>query len=201
MRSDTELLDAVGEGLPRGFVTRVQAIAREERTGLGLGCGDLLDPWDLAAEHGVEVLPLSKFVKEVGDSAQRLLGDRADRFSAMQVPDGNGSFIIENDSHHLTRRRTNVAHELGHLLLEHPFHPSLMLDGCRGTTGPLELQADRLAQELLIPREALMMALRRSMALTDIASHFGVSDAYARMRLNMSGAQRQYSREQARRRF
>jgi Zn-dependent peptidase ImmA (M78 family) len=190
----------VGSGLPRGFVTRAQRIAREERAGIGLTDEDPLNPWDLAAEHGVEVLPLSLFVQQVGRSAELLLASRADRFSAMQIPDGNGCFIIENDSHHLTRRRTNVSHELGHLLLEHPFHPSLLLDDCRGTTGPLEVEADRLAQELLMPRRAIISSLRNGLSDADIASHFGVSGPYATMRLNMSGARRQYLRERARRR-
>lgn len=113
---------------------------------------DALDPWDLAELHGVEVIDITSTPRT--DALVHFTASRPEAFSGAVLPDGNGAVIIENGSHAQTRRIATVTHELSHVLLEHPYHETLGGHDCTGTTGPLEQQADRLACELLVPRQA-----------------------------------------------
>jgi hypothetical protein len=98
-------------------------VAQEERAGLGLGAADPFDPYALAKEHGIDVYTLSG-LHEFGLGSEVLshftVRDSS-AWSAALLPLGDARVIIENESHRLVRRRSNIAHELGHHLLEHPF--------------------------------------------------------------------------------
>lgn len=180
----------------RGLVTLAQEIAVEERRDLGLGPTDALDPWALAVAHGVEVIDICD-LHAPNDAIQALTGDRAEMFSAALVPDGHGCFIIENGAHSVERRRANVAHEMAHVLLEHEFHNSLFTADCIGTTGPLEREADRPANELLLPNAAALRCARADLDDAAVARRAGISEARARMAMNMSGARKRVRRERA----
>ncbi|MFF4394947.1 ImmA/IrrE family metallo-endopeptidase [Streptomyces sp. NPDC001480] len=58
---------------------------------------------------------------------------RPEAWSAALVPVGTARFIVENSAHTLQRRRSNVAHEMSHLLLEYPFEGILFADGGAAT--------------------------------------------------------------------
>jgi IrrE N-terminal-like domain len=99
------------------------------------GPADPFDPHALAKEHGIAVYTLSG-LREFGLSAKALSHFTvcdSSAWSAALVPLGGARVIIENESHRLVHRRSNIAHELGHHLLEHPFaratisHPKLVL--------------------------------------------------------------------------
>jgi Zn-dependent peptidase ImmA (M78 family) len=183
--------------LPRGFVTEVQRVAVEERRDLGLQMVDPLDPWDLAALHGVRVIDIGSI--DTCDAVTFFTETNPAAFSGAILPYGHGAIIIENGSHAHTRRVATVTHEMAHVLLEHPFHDSLSAVDCTGTTGPLEAQAERLACELLVPRPAALTYARQDMTDADVAEHLGISEAKARQSMNLSGARRQVGRERARR--
>lgn len=92
--------------------------------------------------------------------------------------------IIENESHALVRRRSNIAHELGHHLLEHPFDQVILgEDHKRQFDDQQEKQATFMAGELLIP-----LAAAKRMAFDDwdnarVAAAYGVSKQFAQMQM------------------
>jgi Zn-dependent peptidase ImmA (M78 family) len=56
-----------------------------------------------------------------------------------------------------------------------------------------EDEANCLAGTLLLPREALMQAVRSGMSDSAMAQHFGVSPQLLKMRRNLTGVDRQLS--------
>ncbi|MCP4305438.1 MAG: ImmA/IrrE family metallo-endopeptidase [bacterium] len=178
-------------------------MASEERAELGLGPLDALDPWMLASHHGVDVFALSDLDSTNASTAsaiQYFMGAARSRFSAMLLPVGLGVTIVENDAHAVTRRAAKLAHELGHFLLEHGYGYALLIDGCRDVDPILEEEALWLSGELLIPRAGALECARTGAPDRAVAEHFGVSIAFARMRMNRSGVRKQVGREQQARR-
>ena len=177
----------------RGFKAHATRLAIEVRYEIGLDPHAVLDPVDLAHEYGIPVYPLSEAVN-FGCSASALeyFSDPGRKsFSAALVPDGTGRFIIENDRHAATRRRSNIAHEMAHVLLEHSF-PTLILgaEGCRAVDPDTESEADWFAGELLIPSDAARLLALKGLSNDAIARHFGISEQLAAMRMNVSGARK-----------
>jgi hypothetical protein len=169
--------------------TEMRALAAEERAGLNLGPFAPLDPYALAAEHGIPVYGIYTLMdngctlEAIGHFTCRQVG----KWSAALVPHGTGRFIIENTAHSPQRRRASVAHELSHLLLEHEFDSVLLADdgSCRFDKEQ-EGQARFLAGQLLIPDQAAVRAAFRGTTNYQLAARYGVSPDFARWR--MSGA-------------
>lgn len=95
--------------------------------------------------------------------------------------------IAVNSAHHLHRRRFTIAHELGHFLL-HPDAPAYYdqeqqvgLHFRARVTGtawnPKEVEANRFAAELLMPRKLILARVRDSVAVdaAQLAAEFNVS--------------------------
>jgi Zn-dependent peptidase ImmA (M78 family) len=164
-------------------------LALEVRNELGLAPLDPLDPRQLARLYGVPVLTIGQLRNLASDTAEYLLTTGRAMFSAALVPLGTAMFIIDNDSHADTRRRASLAHEMAHILWEHSFTSVLVnADGCRAVHPDVEEEADRLSHELLIPTAATRTAARHGWTDEAVAAAFGVSLAFARMRMNRSGA-------------
>ncbi|WP_165854586.1 ImmA/IrrE family metallo-endopeptidase [Streptomyces sp. V2] len=127
----------------------------------------------------------------------------AGKWSAALVPAGTGCFILVNSSHTPQRCRSNIAHEMGHLLLEHEFSGVLVSDGgCRSLDPAMKIQeqeAHDLSAELLIPKSAAIKAAFDNLAGTQVAQRFDVSIEFARMRMNASGARTIAARSRAKR--
>ncbi|MFJ8608107.1 ImmA/IrrE family metallo-endopeptidase [Streptomyces sp. NPDC093675] len=63
--------------------------------------------------------------------------------------------IVENESHSPVRRRSNIAHELGHHMLEHSFDTVILgEDHKRQFDQPQEKQATFMSGELRVPLAA-----------------------------------------------
>ena len=71
--------------------------------------------------------------------------------------------------------RSGEAHEIAHVILEHPLSPALGVGGCRRWDPTLEDEADWQAGALLVPREAALRWIQSGRSLEDGAVHFGVS--------------------------
>src|SRR5580693_4946904 len=93
------------------------------------------------------------------------------------VADGQGS----------CRRANSLAHELSHILLEHPMSPALGDGGCRSWDARLEAEADWQAGALLVPRDAGLVWMRSNGSLEQGATHFGVSIPLFQWRVNQTG--------------
>ncbi|MET9221329.1 ImmA/IrrE family metallo-endopeptidase [Streptomyces sp. NPDC003300] len=172
----------------------LEELALEERSHIGTTPFDCLDLSRLCSEWGIPVYAISHLADQ-GCSAEALkhfADDQPGRWSAALVPAGSGRFIIENSSHSPQRRRSNVAHEMAHLLLEHEFDSILFSDdGCRSLEpgrDPREKQALALSAELLVPKKAAIRAAINGWPDDRVAQHFDVSIEFARMRMNPSGA-------------
>lgn len=149
-----------------------------------------LDPYALARLYGIDVYSLTDLPLPT-EAVRHLTGPAADGFSGALIAVGSGRVIVENDAHDATRRRSTLAHEMAHVLLEHQF--GLLLTGedlCGATSATVEQEATELSGELLVPRDAARMAAFRGWTDTTVARYFRVSPRMARWRLNATGARR-----------
>ncbi|MDQ0377862.1 ImmA/IrrE family metallo-endopeptidase [Amycolatopsis thermophila] len=177
--------------LRRGFKKEARELALEVREELGLDVFAPLDPWALAELYGIEVYDLSNPVLPEA-SVRYLTEERPHVFSAALVPlEPSGAVIIENHVHPLRRRRSTIAHEMAHVLLEHPFGLTLTDEnGCRSAVAGIEEEATELSGELLVPTDAARVAAFKGWSDHSVANHFRVSVAMATWRMNMTGARR-----------
>lgn len=173
---------------------KLAELAIEVRTELGLRPDQRLDPYLLAEEYGIPVYRLDE-LRELGCSPEAIdyfTRLRPGCWSAALVSCGTGLFIVENTSHSPCRRRSNLAHEMAHVLLEHQFQRILFTDGgCRyhdAASKKIEQDATDLAGELLIPTQAAKRAALARLTDEEVAEHFDVSIELARWRMNTTGA-------------
>lgn len=160
----------------------MQELAEEERTNLGLGQWDQLDPHALCEEHGIPVYALSEIASV--EAVKHFNADRASTWSAALVPVGSARLIVENDKHPVVRRRSNIGHELGHFLLEHEFQTELFGEShTRQFDEKLEKEATFLAGELLVPFQSVEQMAFKGWTNEQVALKFGVSRQFAQMRM------------------
>jgi len=148
----------------RGFKEEAKRLVLESRHEIGLDAYAPLDPLILAEEYGIDVYPFSELGQH-GCSDEALsyfADDDAATFSAALIPIGSGMVILDNDNHAATRRRSSIAHEMAHVLLEHRFTTAILgQDGCRAVEKAIEEEAEWFSGELLITlhsRDALRQA-------------------------------------------
>lgn len=122
-------------------------------------------------------------------------------FSGALVPFGRGAVIFDNDSHDRFRRRSTVAHEVAHWVLEHPFTAPLMTSGrgCRLGHPALEKEAAELGAELLVPVDTAQRLAYRGASDTEVAEVFDVSVEMARWRMDATGVRKIARRAAAKR--
>jgi hypothetical protein len=186
--------------LRRGFKEQAKKLAVEVREELGLDAFARLDPRQLADLYGVPVYALTEMDRwGCSDAAlTRFADDDAATFSAALIPHGTGRLIIDNDCHAPTRRSASVAHEMAHVLLEHPFGAAILTPaGCRAVALDIEEEANWFGGELLVPFRAAMMWAKHRASDNHVAHHHGVSLRYAAWRMNASGARKIASRVSA----
>jgi hypothetical protein len=179
--------------LRQGFKAEAERIALELRTELGLGPADRLDPRALADHLGIPVVPLRELCDDgaASQSMARLLDPEAG-FSALTVCAGSRRLIVYNQRHPPGRRASSLAHELAHVILDHPAGPVLDQARARLWDETLEAEADWQAGALLVPREGAVAWLRRERGPAGGERHFGVSRALFLWRLYQTGAARQF---------
>lgn len=164
----------------------MREVASEERAGLGLGAFQPLDPYALADAHGIRVYTLNDLCDWdlSAEAHAHFQGPSGSRWSAALIPLGTGRVIIENDAHAPVRRRSNIAHELGHHLLEHPFDTVILgEDHRRQFDKAQEEQAAFVAGELLVPDAAARRAAYSKWTNSQVAAAFGVSEQFAQMQM------------------
>lgn len=175
--------------MQRGRKAQLARLALEVRVEVGSEPTDPIDPRAIAALYGFQIMALSQLGISVGlFGVGRLF--TADHWSGALVSDGRSAVIIENDFHPWGRRNATVAHEVSHILLEHPLQSHVTYERRCGAGKDFEDEADSLAGELLIPAEAARQAARRRASDGEVANYFGVSVPFARWRMNVSGARK-----------
>lgn len=185
--------------LRRGFKKQARELALEVRAELGTEVFAPLDPYALAELYGIDVYDLRNPVLPK-ESVRYFTEERPHVFSAALVPTSPGAIIIENHVHPPRRRRSTMAHEMSHVLLEHPFGVMLTGEnGCRAGVREIEEEAAELSGELLIPTDAARIAAFKGWTDWTVARYFDVSVAMATWRMNVTAARRIARRAMAQR--
>ncbi len=187
----------------RGFKEEAKRLALEIRGEIGLDAYAPLDPLLLANEYGIDVYPFSELGQHgCSDAALAYFADdEVATFSAALIPIGTGMVILDNDNHAATRRRSSIAHEMAHVLLEHRFTTAILgPDGCRAVDKETEEEAEWFSGELLITYTSALLLARRDASDAEVAQRYGVSPRRAAMRMNASGARTVISRQRTARR-
>jgi len=182
----------------RGFKTWAEEIALRVRSKLKLPATDPLDPFQLAGLLSVVVLSPDELCGLPEACRQRLSNDHSENWSAITVANGKHHLIVINKAHAPTRRNSDLAHELAHVILGH--EPSMMFASpgsgiaLRTHNKEQEDEANWLAGSLLLPRDALFSIRRRRLTDEEACQEYGVSLAMLRFRLNASGVDIQLRR-------
>lgn len=182
----------------RGFKTEAERLASAFRD--RLGCEqDRPVPLDALAEVlGVDMVPADRLVpRERLLELQRL---QDDAFSAATFRRSSGRrVVVYNPLHSVGRTRSNQAHELSHIALQHTLRTIEKIGGMSFMTCDIEQEeeADWLGGCLLLPRPVLLAAAYQGKSAAEIAAEHGTSDHMARFRLNASGVLVQVGRTRA----
>lgn len=161
-------------------------VAAQERGDLGLDLMDPLDPYELAEKHGIPVYSISQLKNSdcAPETVHHFLVTRSKAWSAAIIPVGHARIVIENDAHELVRRRSNLAHEMSHHLLEHDFPDTLLTEEHDRAFSPkLEKEALFLSGELLFPEKACIKLAFKGADNDAVGSGFDVSTQFAQMRM------------------
>jgi hypothetical protein len=182
----------------RGFKTWAEEVALRVRGKLSLEPANPLDPLQLAELLSVPVLRSDDLTGMPDDCKWRLRNEHSDFWSAITVTNGRHYLIVINSAHAPTRRNSDLAHELAHVILGH--EPSMMFASpgsgiaLRTHNKEQEDEASWLAGCLLLPRDALFSIRRRRLSDEEACREYGVSSAMFRFRLNASGVDIQLRR-------
>lgn len=146
--------------LTEGFKAECEEIACETREELGLGGEDRFDPWGLAEFLHIDVDSIEGLSEAEKRDVRRLTKFDQDGFSAATAFCKPKSRILFNPALKPVRQRESVAHELGHLLLEHePTWPPFDKEGKRFSREQEEAEADYMAAALLVPAKGVAAIL------------------------------------------
>lgn len=180
--------------LRRGFKADAERLAFSIRAELGLRAVEPIECESLCEHFEIPIVTVSNLVAfGASQGSIRCILSSRSNFSAMTVAHGSKRLIVYNPRHPVGRRANSLAHELSHILLEHPLSPALGEGGCRNWNSELEAEADWQAAALLVPRVAALAWMRSGGSLSDGALKFGVSNALFQWRVNNTGVARQLS--------
>ena len=178
--------------LRRGFKSEAERIARDVRTELGMKAAQSVEPEVLAKLLGIEVRAGDELIPR--ERFSELENIQPDSFSACTLrPSPDRLVVVYNPLSAESRRRSDVAHELAHALLDHDLSRVERLGdvtflSCDPTQ---EEEASWLSGCLLLPRTLLLAEVRRGSGAKDIAKKCGVSERMAQYRLDVTGVVRQ----------
>ena len=178
--------------LRRGFKAEAERVAGDLRSTLGLGESAPIDPKEAASSLDISVFSADELVPR--ERLQELDALQPGCFSACTFSmSPTRTVIVYNPLSGQTRRRSDIAHELSHIVLNHQLSnveqlgdtPFLVCDATQ------EEEANWLGGCLLLPRRFLLESVRRGDDISSIAQTCGVSEQLARWRVNVTGVKRQ----------
>ena len=178
--------------LRRGFKSEAERIAQRVRSEMGLDAAKSVAPEVLARLLGIEVRAGDELIPR--ERFKELERFQQDSFSACTLrPSPDRVVIVYNPLSTKPRRRSDLAHELAHILLDHELSRLERLNDVTflSCDSIQEEEAGWLAGCLLLPRALLLTEVRRGADAKGIAAKFGVSEKMAQYRLNVTGVFRQ----------
>ncbi|HVA05208.1 MAG TPA: ImmA/IrrE family metallo-endopeptidase [Acidimicrobiales bacterium] len=182
----------------RGFKSQAERLAVDIRG--RHGCGDTQTaPLDVVAkELGATIVPADELVDRGRLEELEVLQEGAFSAATFRLPNGT-RVIVYNPLHGLGRTRSNQAHELAHILLDHDLRTIERVGSLNFFTCDIEQEeeADWLAGCLLLPRPLLLKSAVSGLTPAQIAEKYDTSEPMARFRLNASGVLVQVGRAKA----
>ena len=178
--------------LRRGFKSEAERIARRVRSELGIGVAQPVDPGVLAELLGIEVRAGDELIPR--ERFMQLDMIQPGSFSACTLrPSAERVVVVYNPLSAPSRRTSDLAHELAHILLNHRLSRLERLgDVSFLSCDPVqEEEAGWLSGCLLLPRPLLLAEVRKGSSAADIAKKCGVSERMAQYRVNVTGVLRQ----------
>jgi len=178
--------------LARGFKAEAERIVQELRRELGAPIDKSLDPYQIAEHLGIEVVPADELVSK--ESLKQLASLQPGAFSACTFkPSQDRTIIVYNPLHSAARRKSDIAHELAHIILDHALTrlervSSVSFFVCDARQ---EEEAGWFSGCLLLPRMLLLSSLRRGLSPAEIAKRHEVSEPMVVYRINVTGIRRQ----------
>ena len=176
--------------LRRGFIKEAEELAMSFRQGLGVSASDPLCVLALCEWLEIPLHRLSDIKGLSNDIKVRLLGTGAadTKFFAVTMKPNGISEILYNDFVSSNRQRSDIAHEVAHIVLGHK--PSIITSekGCRAYNAELEREAHELGYTILVPKFSALSAVENFNRREDAAKHFQVSKSLMEYRIRKSGA-------------
>lgn len=188
--------------LDRGFKAWAERISISLRGELSLGPNDVLEPSRLAEYLGVHLCT----PRDIPGIPKEVLGQLLQKdpwgWSAVSQLVKGRPIVIYNPKHSIGRQASDIMHELAHLILDHePGKLIMSQDGSmvmRSYDRKQEEEANWLAWSLLLPREALVVAMRQRLSVAEIAEKHHVTEKLVTYRLQVTGVSAQFSRTRRR---
>ena len=178
--------------LRRGFKSEAERIARRVRSEMGLSAAQSVAPEVLAKLLGIEVRAGDELITRTRfDELEEI---QPNSFSACTLrPSPDRVVVVYNPLSAMSRQRSDLAHELAHILLDHELSRlerlgDVIFFSCDAIQ---EEEAAWLSGCLLLPRALLLAEVGRGASAKEIAEGCGVSERMAQYRLNVTGVVRQ----------
>ena len=172
----------------RGFKAEAERLATQVRAEAGMGSLGRLDIDRLAEQVGASIRAADELVTR--SKLERLEQIQSGAFSAATFDLNGRIVIVTNPLAEEERRRSDVSHEVAHLLLNHQVKEIEQIGKVSFFTcdAEEEQEATWLAGCLLLPRELLLRSLQRGMDANAIAAANTVSTQMTNFRLRTTGA-------------
>ena len=178
--------------LRRGFKSEAERLVEGVRADLGLSRLEPMDLCALADMLGIEIIAGDDLIPQARFAELDQI--QADCFSACTFRPSPGRVVVVfNPLSASTRRKSDIAHEIAHILLNHDLSRIEKLGGITFLScDPVqEEEAGWLSGSLLLPRDLLTVEVQDNCGEKEIAEKHGVSVQMARYRLNATGVLRQ----------
>ena len=178
--------------LRRGFKSEAERIAKRVQAELGLSAADSVTPEALAKLLGIEVRAGDELI-----SRQRFIElERIQPgafFACTFRPALDRVVVVYNPLPSPSRIRSDLAHELSHVLLGHELSRVEQLGDLTflSCDTAQEEEAAWLSGCLLLPRTLLLAEVRKGADAKAIAEKCGVSERMAQYRIGVTGVLRQ----------
>ena len=154
-----------------------------------------------AKEMGVRIIAADELVDRSRLEELEELQQGAFSAATFRLP-GGGYVIVYSPLSLVGRKRSDQAHELAHIILDHDVRTVERIGTMQFLTCDVEQEeeANWLGGCLLLPRPLLLKVAKEGLSSSEIAERYEVSEPMARFRLNASGVLVQVGRERALRR-
>jgi Zn-dependent peptidase ImmA (M78 family) len=171
----------------RGFKAEAERLATQVRAEARLGPLDKLNIERLAEHVGASIRTADELVTRA--KLERLEQMQPGAFSAATFDLDGRIVIVTNPLAEEERRRSDVSHEVAHILLNHQVKEIEQIGKMSFFTcdAEEEQEATWLAGCLLLPRDLLLNSLRRGMDANAIAAANTVSMQMTNFRLRTTG--------------